>query len=85
MFTGICCCCCCLVLTHTKSYSTWDSLQTETFNSTKKSLLFKSFTIGSVITIADIWDATKKDFISNDVLLAIINNSADVYVLLLNT
>jgi len=44
-------------------------LQTETFNSTKKSLLFKSFTIGSVITIADIWDGTKKDFISNDILL----------------
>ena len=44
-------------------------MQTETFSSTKKSLLFKYFTIGGVITIADIWDGTKKGFISNDIYL----------------
>ena len=37
--------------------------------SKKKPLLFKWFTISGVITIADIWDGTKKDFISNDILL----------------
>ena len=35
----------------------------------KKLLLFKYFTIRDVITIADIWDGTKKDFISNVILL----------------
>jgi len=35
----------------------------------KKLLLFKSFTMRGVITIADIWDGTKKDFISNEILL----------------
>ena len=35
----------------------------------KKPLLFQSFTMRGVITIADIWDGTKKDFISNGILL----------------
>ena len=35
----------------------------------KKPLLFKYFTMRGVITIADIWDGTKKDFISNVILL----------------
>ena len=35
----------------------------------KKPLLFLSFTMRGVVTIADIWDGTKKDFISNDILL----------------
>ena len=35
----------------------------------KKPLLFQSFIMRSVITIADIWDGTKKDFISNGMLL----------------
>ena len=35
----------------------------------QKPLLFKSFTMHCVVTIADIWDATKKDFIYNDILL----------------
>ena len=44
-------------------------MQTETFSSTKKPLLFKYFTVGGFITIADIWDGTKKDLISNVILL----------------
>jgi len=35
----------------------------------KKLLLFKYFTMRGVITTADIWDGTKKDFISNVILL----------------
>ena len=35
----------------------------------KKPLLFKYFTMGGFITIADIWDGTKKDLISNVILL----------------
>ena len=35
----------------------------------KKPLLFKYVTMRGVITIADIWDGTKKDFISNVILL----------------
>jgi len=31
--------------------------------------LFQSFTMRGVITIADVWDGTNKDFISNGILL----------------
>ena len=55
-----------LVLTHTESYSTWESLQTETFSSTKRPILFAT---SDVITIADIWDGIQLFYISNDIFL----------------
>ena len=55
-----------LVFTHTESYSTWESLQTETFSLTKRSILF---TMSDVITIADMRDGIQLFYISNDIFL----------------